>query len=59
MRANGAKILFIPDYAGSGASVEQFVETFELSNIKVIFRRDVDAAKPFGEQSGTLTLPPQ
>jgi hypothetical protein len=44
MRANGSHFLFTERYTGVGATEEQFVKTFALSDIKVVFRRDVDAA---------------
>jgi len=43
MRANRSDLLFTENYTGVGATKEQFVKTFALSGIKVIFRRDVDA----------------
>jgi hypothetical protein len=43
MRANGSNILFTERYTGTGATEAQFVKTFALSDIKIVFRRDVDA----------------
>jgi hypothetical protein len=34
-------VLFVGNYNGAGATEQQFVQTFALSGIKVIFRRDV------------------
>lgn len=44
MRANDSHILFTQAYTGIGATEEQFIKTFALSGIKVVFRCDVDAA---------------
>lgn len=44
MRANGSKYLFLERYDGRGATEAQFVATFESAGIKVVFRRDVEAA---------------
>ena len=43
MRANGSNVLFAERYTGTGATEAQFVKTFALSDIKIVFRRDVDA----------------
>lgn len=43
MRANGSEILFTERYTGVGATEEQFIKTFALSDIKVVFRCDVEA----------------
>jgi hypothetical protein len=55
MRANETNVLFTEKYTGVGATEEQFIQTFALSDIKVAFRRDVDAvqAEPL---TGTVTL---
>jgi hypothetical protein len=53
MRANKSCVLFIQDYIGVGATEEQFIKTFALSDIKVVFRRDVDAVQ-LADQSGRL-----
>ena len=55
MRANGSGVLFAQSYAGIGATEAQFVKTFAMSNIKVIFRRAVDVVDD-GTAGGWLTL---
>ena len=52
----GRLILFTERYAGVGATEAQFIKTFATSGIKVIFRRDVEAA-PLAELSGCVRLP--
>jgi hypothetical protein len=37
-------ILFLERYTGVGATEKQFIATFALDHIKVVFKRDVDAA---------------
>jgi hypothetical protein len=57
MRANNSGVLFTQNYAGIGATQEQFVKTFALSNIKIVFRRDVDAIElANGTGGGTLDV---
>ena len=43
MRANGSNILFTERYSGVGATETQFIKTFALADIKVVFRCDVEA----------------
>lgn len=43
MNAQLANVLFLERYTGVGATEEQFVKTFEMSDIRVLFRREVDA----------------
>jgi hypothetical protein len=59
MRGNHSNVLFTEKYTGVGATTEQFVKTFALSDKRVIFRRDVEAV-PLADcaLTGTLTLPP-
>ena len=57
MRANGSRILFVQDYTGKGASEQQFIKTFELPDIKVVFRRQVDAVQVTHALTGTIRLP--
>ncbi len=45
MRINKSNILFLEKYTGQGATLSQFVKTFELSNIRVIFKHEVDKIK--------------
>jgi hypothetical protein len=49
------RVLFTQDYIGIGVTEEQFVKTFALSDIKVVFRRRVDAAQDT-DLEGELTL---
>jgi hypothetical protein len=56
MRANGSRVLFTQNYTGIGATEEQFVKTFALSDIKVVFRREVDAVQLAEEPAGQLAL---
>jgi hypothetical protein len=56
MRANKSGVLFTQNYIGVGATEEQFVKTFVLSDIKVVFRRDVDAVQLVGKPNGWMTL---
>jgi hypothetical protein len=57
MRANNSHVLFTQNYAGVGATEEQFVKTFTLSDIKIVFRRDVDAiVLANGTGGGTLDI---
>ena len=44
MRGNKSNVLFTERYIGTGASEEQFVETFKTSGIRVVFRHEVEAA---------------
>lgn len=44
MGRNGSKYLFVDRYAGEGATEAQFIAIFAASGIKVVFKRDVDAA---------------
>lgn len=56
MKANKSEVLFTERYTGLGATEKQFVETFRLSKIKVIFRSDVEAVQLGGDGlSGTVT----
>jgi hypothetical protein len=55
MRANESNVLFLETYTGIGATEQQFIQTFDLSNINVVFRRDVDAAKA-ESLTGAITL---
>lgn len=48
MRANHSNVLFTQNYTGVGATEEQFVRTFGTADIRVIFRRDVDAVAKSG-----------
>lgn len=43
MLRNQSRSLFVETYAGEGATEDQFVSIFRASNIKVIFKRDVDS----------------
>jgi len=45
MKSNGSNILFLESYTGQGATLAQFIKTFELSDIKVIFKHEVDRVK--------------
>jgi hypothetical protein len=57
MRANNSGVLFTQNYTGIGATEEQFVKTFALSNIKVVFCRDADAIVLTDEtDSGSLDV---
>ena len=40
MKRNGSKILFLKNYAGQGATEDQFIKTFAASGFKVVFLRD-------------------
>lgn len=44
MVRNKSDYLFVDQYAGEGATEEQFVAIFKASGKRVIFKRDVDAA---------------
>ena len=39
----GADMLFVERYTGTGATEQQFVQTFALSQVKVIFRHQVES----------------
>jgi hypothetical protein len=41
MRKNGSLVLFLETYTGSGATREQFIQTFRLSRLRVIFKDEV------------------
>jgi hypothetical protein len=56
MRGNGSTVLFTERYTGTGATEKQFVETFKISGIKVVFRHEVEAAQ-LPALTGTLALP--
>jgi hypothetical protein len=56
MRASRSSVLFTESYTGIGATEAQFVKTFALSDIKVVFRRDVDAVELADATGGQLTL---
>lgn len=45
MRNNNSRILFLNSYTGIGADLSQFIKTFELSDIRVIFKHEVDEMK--------------
>ena len=44
MRGNRSNVLFTERYIGTGASEKQFVETFKMSGMRVVFRHQVEAA---------------
>jgi len=41
MRANGSRVLFLEQYTGTGATLEQFIQTFNLSGFAVVFKHEV------------------
>jgi hypothetical protein len=43
MKANGSNVLLLCDYVGTGATREQFIETFATADKRVVFLRDVEA----------------
>jgi hypothetical protein len=43
MRKNESMVLFVDRFYAEGATVEQFIKTFELSGIKVVFKHEVEA----------------
>ena len=45
MRVNRTNVLFVERYIGTGASEKQFVETFKMSGMRVVFRHEVEAAQ--------------
>lgn len=45
MKHNNSKYLFISEYNGVGATLEQFKSYFETQGIKVIFESDVDSCE--------------
>ena len=40
MKRNGSTVLFLKDYTGQGATKEQFIKTFTVSEFSVVFLRD-------------------
>jgi hypothetical protein len=56
MRGNGSTVLFLENYIGAGATQDQFIQTFKLSNIRVVFRHEVEAVQHLA-LAGTVTLP--
>lgn len=42
MKSNGSDVLFIDQYSGIGATVDQIIATFKTSNIKVVFRQEIE-----------------
>jgi hypothetical protein len=53
MRGNGSNVLFTERYIGAGATEQQFIETFRMSGLRVVFRHEVEAAQ-VPALSGTL-----
>jgi hypothetical protein len=45
MRAGNTNLLFTECYIGTGATEQQFVQTFALSQIKVVFRHQVESQR--------------
>ena len=45
MRGNRSNVLFTERYIGTRASEKQFVETFKMSGMRVVFRHEVEAAQ--------------
>ena len=53
MRGNRSNVLFVERYIGTGASEKQFVETFRMSGMRVVFRHEVEAQQ-VAALTGTL-----
>jgi hypothetical protein len=50
MKVNKSTVLFLREYVGKGATKEQFIKTFELSDMRVVFKRDVERIENPGSQ---------
>ena len=58
MRGNRSNVLFTERYVGTGATEKQFVETFRMSGMRVVFRHEVEAQQ-VAALNGTIRLSQQ